>query len=195
MNTYHHVPYNFFRFPSPYPLFEGKTYSYDKKTDSSILVEFFPNRSTDNRPKWVDRLGGLGVAGNPVHAGCVTRVHHPTAEISPLEGNVCRVRVRFSYLCPTVCLYTRCLAFVIVSRRTRAKRGVASAPNKPSLFISFHSSSRFCHASVERTLPVFPSREFFSRRGFLRLMETEREKFDRVVFYSCLFLFCSNVFS
>lgn len=49
--------------------------------------------------------------------------------------------------------------------------------------------------SVERTLPVFPSREFFSRRGFLRLMETEREKFDRVVFYSCLFLFCSNVFS
>lgn len=154
MNTYHHVPYNFFRFPSPYPLFEGKTYSYDKKTDSSILVEFFPNRSTDNRPKWVDRLGGLGVAGNPVHAGCVTRVHHPTAEISPLEGNVCRVRVRFSYLCPTVCLYTRCLAFVIVSRRTRAKRGVASAPNKPSLFISFHSSSRFCRALNVRS-PFF----------------------------------------
>lgn len=121
------------------------------------------------------------MAGNPVHAGCVTRVHHPAAEISALEGNVCRVRVRFSYLCPTVCLYTRCLAFVIVSRRTRA-----SLPRRTSLPYLFRSiPRRDSHAfNAPRSFFSF-SRIFFPKSFFsmpILVPLAEREKFHRIIF-------------
>ena len=117
------------------------------------------------------------MAGNPVHAGCVTRVHHPTAEISALEGNVCRVRVRFSYLCPTVCLYTRCLAFVIVSRRTRAS--LPRRTSRPYLFRSIPRRDSATHSTLSVSLFSF-SRIFFQNPSFR--CRFEREKFHRVIF-------------
>ena len=69
--------------------------------------------------------------------------------------------------------------------RVAPHSSVASAPNKPSLFIPFHSSSRFCHAFNALRFPLLLFANFFPKSFFsmpILVPLAEREKFHRVIF-------------
>lgn len=95
----------------------------------------------------------------------------------------------FLLSCSTVCLYTRCLAFVIASHSSETGRRFRAEQAVLIYFVSFLVEIL---ARVERTFSTPFSREFFRNSFFTSRFESIdalEKKFHQVIFYSRTFVY------